>query len=924
MQRIIGTVVVATGLAVTPLVVAAGGAGIFEPPAAVPAYPGWAAKYTSADRKAEVSGWSETGAFALEPLESIHHAVAPAGFTARFDATIPIADAGRYRFGAEIEGGSVRLNVFGNTLKDPVNVTLNPGGPSAGLSPWLDLTPGAVTVRLTFSRAASARARLAPVWEMERRAGAGFALEPIPALFAQVPVAARADADSHRLARGGRVSLGEMGCVNCHRAEGNVAAAVWTRQGPRLDDVGARLRPDWLVKWIRDPASIKPGTRMPKVLGDSPRDAADAVAIALYLVSRGGPAVSDDAATGPATLQAGKDLYESVGCVACHGYAEHGRAGSGDGTFRPRSVLPDLRAKWVPSALSDFLTDPRQIHPDGRMPSSGLNKAEADAIATYLVAATAGARDERITLPAIDEATVQAGRIAFAARGCVACHAIGAAGATATAKGGLAAKPLAQVRSGKGCMDLADRSSPRYALTAADIREIGAGLADALRSVGAPAPADETARRMAALNCNACHFDTRDAGPHAAVAGSFGTIGEVDLGDEGRMPPRLLGVGAKLNTPWLRRVLLQGGRARTYMSVRMPQFGEEAVGALAEALAKQDGVWPGSELREPRPNDEVVQNGRKLVGAEGLNCISCHAFSTRPLAGTPGPDLAQFAERIRYAWWDRYLKAPERLKPGTRMPAFYITGKGTVTSVYGGDPQKQGDALWAYFRLGKSAPAPDGLPEAGGMVLRVKDRPIVLRSFLRDAGSRAIAVGFPAGIHFAFDADAVRLVEAWKGEFLDASGSWANRGGTELSGQGTVSWRAPAGPGIVVAAIRPDPWPNQTGRSAGYRFHGYAVDRSGVPTFRYSIEQGGAAAERFGNRTPVSVEERAEPGPGGILRRTFTVTGLAAGDRAWFNTPRATAAQNGSVNAKIEGESVMSAVALDAAQPLTVVIEIKP
>ena len=42
---------------------------------------------------------------------------------------------------------------------------------------------------------------------------------------------------------------------------------------------------------------------------------------------------------------------------------------------------------------------------------------------------------------------------------------------------------------------------------------------------------------------------------------------------------------------------------------------------------------------------------------------------------------------------------------------------------------------------------------------------------------KAITVGFPSGIHYAFDADRCILVAAWKGKFIDAKGDWNGRGG---------------------------------------------------------------------------------------------------------------------------------------------------
>lgn len=35
--------------------------------------------------------------------------------------------------------------------------------------------------------------------------------------------------------------------------------------GPTLDGVGERLTADYIGNWLRDPAAVKPGTKMPKL-----------------------------------------------------------------------------------------------------------------------------------------------------------------------------------------------------------------------------------------------------------------------------------------------------------------------------------------------------------------------------------------------------------------------------------------------------------------------------------------------------------------------------------------------------------------------------------------------------------------------------------------------------------------------------------
>lgn len=49
-------------------------------------------------------------------------------------------------------------------------------------------------------------------------------------------------------------------CTACHQLGGKGGSI-----GPALDDVGARLDKDFLTKWLKDPMSVKPDTKMPKL-----------------------------------------------------------------------------------------------------------------------------------------------------------------------------------------------------------------------------------------------------------------------------------------------------------------------------------------------------------------------------------------------------------------------------------------------------------------------------------------------------------------------------------------------------------------------------------------------------------------------------------------------------------------------------------
>lgn len=857
---------------------------------------GWAMTVTSADGKVTARGHANFASFALQKGETLDLSVAPAGQKVVFEGTLAVDKTGPHRFAMDVEGGKAVIRVVGGG-KEVATASgagvASRGQPGGVVTNWAELVPDDYSVLIEFTRTGDGPARLRTVWEKqwlsELRAGLdqGFNPEPIPTAAVEAP-AARAAATE--LARRGRTLLGELGCVNCHDAGEKGRAAVSGRQGPMLGEIARRASADWVVKWIANPTQIKPKTHMPDVIGDGLNEPNEAVNITHYLMSVGGgdPGPAQPLATEEAGLKRGRELYHTLGCVACHGAYESPRAVFGDTTqpdVKPKNAgVPaphgKLAGKWRPEALREFLLDPLRVHPSGRMPDMKLSQEEADFVTRYLISrwdAEAAVKPKPGTF-AVDAGRAALGRTAFAVKGCADCHTLG--GGRPEAPSTLKAKPLAELAFGAGCTDPADTASPRFAFAEGDLKALAAGLDSVKAAVGAVSPLDKQEQTVVAFNCRACHAKDGTGGIRAGADGLdafFKTVGEqTELGDEGRLPPELTLVGWKLTSSWLRQVLMEAGRARPYMSAHMPQFGEKNVGELVRGLAAHDGVLPDTDAEEPKPSDELVAAGRRLVGDKGLNCIACHVWGDLPPAGTAGPNIAQFGQRLRFDWWRSYILQPKRFKPGTRMSEFFLPGRSSAVDVFGGDAVKQPEALWAYFQLGKIAPAPSGLGAKGSDVkLTPEDRPIVFRSFLQNAGSRGIAVGYPAGVHFEFDAGAVRLVDAWRGDFMDASGAWKGRGGSVTGGQGKTVWTAPKGPAIVVAADPPKTWPDATGADAGMHFKGYVLDDKGVPTFEYSL--------KAGDKT-LDVRERFTPGAKGesLFNRIFTVSG-AKGTAFWVN-----------------------------------------
>jgi hypothetical protein len=89
---------------------------------------------------------------------------------------------------------------------------------------------------------------------------------------------------------------------------------------------------------------------------------------------------------------------------------------------------------------------------------------------------------------------------------------------------------------------------------------------------------------MTVLNCYACHTRDKRGGADGLRREYFTSLGGPDLGDDGRIPPTLTGVGARLDTARLRDALLTGAVTHPSMATRMPVYGEEKVKHLLPLL----------------------------------------------------------------------------------------------------------------------------------------------------------------------------------------------------------------------------------------------------------------------------------------------------------------------------------------------------
>lgn len=668
--------------------------------------------------------------------------------------------------------------------------------------------------------------------------------------------------------------LTELSCTACHAGE---QAELSPKGGPILNAAGTRLDVDWISKFLSDPQSVKPGTTMPDVLhglqGDEKSEAIRALTAFLGSLNQPFPELR---ATGlipvahefwlKGDAERGLKLYHSVGCVACHEVdAEYEVEGAQEsaldrlleeldpeelaemglsGAARIVNSVPhgELKAKYSLQSLTHFLHDPLRARPSGRMPNLKLLPSEAADIAAYLL------KDQGANLEESEEASdaelIAQGRRLFAEMGCANCH------QASDVKPTVAAKPLAKVdfAANASCIGSPALKMPAYQLTEEQRQ--------ALQKSQPTAAPDASQLVILQANCLACHERNQLGGVGRKRQQYFETVGHVDIGDEGRLPPSLTHVGKKLNPGWFGKVLAGKGDIRPHMTIRMPIFPKEMVTTLPQRLAIADEVDAVNEQQVFGNLNGLAESGRQLLD---MGCIQCHPLRGESLASVVGTDLDHVHERVRPAWFKQFLLNPISMKNRTRMPTFFPNGISTNQEILKGDVDRQIAAIWTYLKENEKHPLPEKIlaDRARSFELSPGDRPIVLRTFMDKAGTHAIAVGFPEKVNIAFDAENCVLVEAWQGRFLDAHGTWFNRFtpladplGNKLVALTTEFARTRSY--LSDADVR-------NLRASKPQFRGYRLDKSGLPTFRYD----------FAGHT---VEDQISPGDGNDLVRRLRIS----------------------------------------------------
>jgi mono/diheme cytochrome c family protein len=455
----------------------------------------------------------------------------------------------------------------------------------------------------------------------------------------------------------GLMLVERYGCHGCHKIKG------WEnlrKVGPDLTKITSKTTEEWIVRWIQEPRAFRP-TRMPQIWGVrtadkqteelNARDAVEINAVAAYIVAKASATAYPAPPRGD--LQAGRSLFEKVGCLACHRVGDD-RRGVGElemASFRTHGPNLDGTGSKVDAGwLYAWIRNPKGYWHDTKMPNLRLTESEAANVTAYLMSLKNDAFGSR-PRPALDAKR----------RDTIVREYLLAQNTVAQAD-----RKLAEMSDGERTLFVGEKTIARY-------------------------------------GCFGCHvisgFETATPiGTELTEQGSK-LVERLDFGfEEGRLAHTLPAwIHEKLMEP---RIFDRDKDKKPDELLRMPKFhvsSEEASTLVTAILSFSKEKVPLAAQKQLSADERYVQKGARLV--RDLNCQGCHRIGGQggsiqevvkdqieraqgdPFqVGALSPpllynDRSKIGEgsRVHTVWLHRFLKDPSSpIRPwiDIRMPTF--------------------------------------------------------------------------------------------------------------------------------------------------------------------------------------------------------------------------------------------------------------
>lgn len=620
-------------------------------------------------------------------------------FHVTWEGLLRVPHSGKYQFAARAQG-AVQVSVRGRRV-----LPIQPADVDAGLP----LEAGEHPIRVEYDAPAS-KARIHLLWGSN-----SFASEVINPRYLVHKAEAEGPVAKQLIQQRGREVVERYGCARCHPIVGVDRSR---KPGLPMPHV-AHMQPDWVARWVRNPQSVRPGTRM-GAPGGTPEQVEAAVSSLLSLVhlcdsyglidSRwrcGQEPDPLDRANLDELVRAGRTRFYELGCSACHAPETPELI---DPTRGPS--LADIGSKWSKAYLRQLMWDPVSRHPTGGMPGYQLETEDVDRLvaymSTFLLKRQPGDTREPLkdwpTPPRVDLRPGQslfdpdvlaAEKAPIRKRFCYACHS-----PENTPVDGPQLDP-ASARWTAGCLrpDRATSIAPQFTLKPADRAAVIAFLGGRPKTAS-PVASGEVAQRFIdqTLFCFACHKRDGEGGEPLARTLAHYLPASPPATPDPILPPDLSGVGARLLRPWMLETLAGNSPSnRPWLKVKMPSYGlsEAERSSIAVRLATADRIPDLAGPREQGISKPVEATAATLISTRGFGCVKCHFVGAQAYQPTSSaPDFTMATRRVSRDWFHRWLSNPARILPGTPMPAFVTS----VPEIAGGGLVTQKEIIWRFLQ----------------------------------------------------------------------------------------------------------------------------------------------------------------------------------------------------------------------------------
>ncbi len=528
----------------------------------------------------------------------------------------------------------------------------------------------------------------------------------------------------------------QLGCHGCHLVQGYDGLPG---VGPSLKRTAAKVNPQWLVRWIRNPFDFRPRTKMPNFLLTEEQ----ATAVAAYvwssskqqgeewLASHPDPGGIDPA--NPEQVAAGQAVFDSVGCRACHAITPDEIATPLGATKDWGPNLGRVAEKESARFIYWWVKNPHDYSPSTFMPNLRLSDDEARSVAAYLMSLAPTRGDApKVTAATLENPEmVEQGKALVRKYGCYGCHEI--SGMEKESRIGVelstfGAKGLEELYFGNQphiprtwnawtfnklkdpriyATEHVEQLMPNFQLDDEDVLALRVWLQSRVERVPPEKYRDpqnqdrwlrvqQGRRVIEAYNCRGCHV----------IEGTGGYIRRLYEENPTAAPPILDGEGAKVQPQWLYGFLQDPTRQplRFWLKVRMPTFGlnDPQTTKVVEYFSAASRMHEPYFFWNPAIDSTTQQiaTGKQLMSDEYFSCWSCHVRGKETPGGPPeqwAPNLAYAHERLNPTWIVHWIKNPQALMPGTKMPAFYEEGQVGPEDIYGGNVDQQVVAMRDYI-----------------------------------------------------------------------------------------------------------------------------------------------------------------------------------------------------------------------------------